>query len=599
MCRILGHFAAEATPHEIRAAAVLQRHGGPDGRYRAHGPGWALASNRLAITDPDDGAQPFHLGERIKVVFNGEIYNHVELRARMRARGHRFSGHCDGNVLPALYAEYGPDFVDHLDGMFALALIDLRAEPLLLLATDHLGMKPLYYHWDQGRLHFSSEIPSLLSFRGVPVRPWGPGLDAYLRTKTPFGEQTMFDGVRVMPPAGTLIVSRRRGLTLRRREPVVPAAESPPDAESVPLVESGRRIRHLLRREVERLCHADVPVCAITSGGLDSGFVTALFARSAPGLHMFNIAYRGDWPHDEREYARDVARMWQGRYHQVEVDPATFPDMLPDVVWHLGQPNADPITLSTFALFDAVRQAGFTVALTGDGADEVFGGYDRIREALSGGADWRAGYTRALAAVPVDLRERLYTPEYRDHLRARPAGPDRLAAILADGPRALALNEVEVRHRLPAYHLRRVDHLSMAHSVEVRLPFCQRDVVAAGLALPAPHRIHRGRVKRALYAAAANDVPLSVLRRPKQPFTLPITAMLAEGRPLMTLVADLLTPARLRADGRLDPGTVTALLQAQRERPDDGTALALWSLAVHELWQEEFFSGRTTRTEAA
>ena len=589
MCRILGHFAAEATQHEVRAAAVLQRHGGPDSLHRAHGRGWALASNRLAITDPDHGDQPFCLGEHIKVVFTGEIYNHAELRARLRARGHRFAGHCDGNVLPAMYAEYGPGFVDHLDGMFALAVIDLRAEPMLMLATDHAGMKPLYYHWDGGRLHFSSEIPSLLSFRAIPVRPWEPGLDTYLRTKTPLGEQTMFEGIRAVPPATTLTVSLRTGLTILRRDP----AQAPPAAGT--LGESGRRVHDLLRQEVTRLARADAPVCAITSGGLDSGFVTALLAGSVPELHVFNVAYRGQWPDDERGFAGEVAQMWHGRLHQVEVDPRSFPDMLPEVVWHLGQPNADPITLSTYALFEAVGQAGFRVALTGDGADEVFGGYERIRAAMTGTSRWRSRYTRALAAVPPGLRHRLYTAHYREFLTTHAAAPNQAAAALAKKTRSgdqrmRAICEVEVRHRLPAYHLRRVDHLSMAHAVEARLPFCQRDVIAAGLSLPVVHRVAGGQVKRALYAAAADHVPRSVLKRPKQPFTLPVTAMMSDGQPLMAMVQDLLTPGRLRAGGQLAPRAVAALIKAQRERPHDRRALALWALAIHELWLDQFFS---------
>ena len=170
MCRIYGYFnAPSTTPGELRAVAALQRHGGPDSRGSARDGSWGIGNNRLAIIDLDGGQQPYTLGEAVKVVFNGEIYNHDALRDRLRGLGHTFSDRCDGNVLPALYAEYGDEFTDHLDGMYTIAVVDLRGErPRLLLATDHIGMKPLYYRWDavSRSLHFSSEIPALLGVRG-------------------------------------------------------------------------------------------------------------------------------------------------------------------------------------------------------------------------------------------------------------------------------------------------------------------------------------------------------------------------------------------------------------------------------------------------
>ncbi|MFF7359456.1 asparagine synthase (glutamine-hydrolyzing) [Streptomyces sp. NPDC008125] len=603
MCRIFGHFDAQVSRHELRTVAAVQQHGGPDAQSCAVGAGWALGANRLAITDPSGGAQPYRLGPHLAVVFNGEIYNHAQLRARLAALGHRFDDSCDGSVLPALYAEYGPDFTQHLDGMYAIAVVDLRGEPTLLLATDEVGMKPLYYHWDErtAQLCFSSELPALLAFPGVPARVREAGLDEYLSTKTPFGERTMFEGIRVLPPATTLTVTRSRGLRPIRR-PAPPAADAP-----ATLAEAAARVRELLRLETERLIHADVPVSVITSGGLDSGLVTALAAESAPQLHSFNIAYTGEWPHDERHFAREVARRSGTRHHQVEIDPGDFPALLQDVVWHLGQPNADPITLSTYALFTAVRDAGFRVALTGDAADELFSGYDRIRTALDVPADgdWVTGYLDALAAVPRAVRENLYSPAYRDFIRSRRSASDRIADTLgsADGDRLEVLTAFETGSRLPAYHLRRVDHLSMAASVEARLPFCQPSVVRCATGLPTAFKVRDGRVKRVLYAAAEGLLPDSVLARPKQPFTLPIAAMLVPGTAVHTFARDLLEPARLRRHALLDPVAVDRLFAEQAARPNDRSALALWSLLVHELWLEQFApatgSGATGRTTAA
>ncbi|MBO8185861.1 asparagine synthase (glutamine-hydrolyzing) [Streptomyces spirodelae] len=610
MCRIYGYFHTTASPSEVRTVAALQRHGGPDSTGTARAAGWGVGNNRLAIVDLDGGQQPYDLDGRIKAVFNGEIYNHDALRARLRQRGYDFPDRCDGNVIPALYAEYGERFPEELDGMYSVAVLDRRGSPTLVLATDHAGMKPLYYRWDAaGRsLHFSSEIPALLGFRGARTRAWEPGLDAYLATKTPFGERTMFEDVRVLPPATTMTVPwgeapRVVHRTADRGElhhlgdtgpggasnASAPVPGAPGDETA-----AAAAVRRNLGSEVERLLTADVPVAVVTSGGLDSSLVTALAARSGP-VHSFNIAYRGSWPFDERRFAELAAREAGTVHHQVEIDPAAFPSMVEDVVWHLGQPNADPITLSTYALFDAIRTAGFKVALTGDAADEVFGGYARMRaaaQAADAGRDWLSGYLDALAVVPARLRHGLYTEEYRGFLRGRSPLPEEALGSLRDGPGSVLerITRFELDFRLPAYHLRRVDHLSMASSVEARLPFCQRSIVGPGRRLPDALRISGGRVKRTLYGAAAGLVPQPLLDRPKQPFTLPITAMLGPGRPLWEYARDVLHSKRLADAGQLDPEAVGRLFVQQAERPDDTAALTLWALLIHQVWREQFQS---------
>ncbi|MFJ7899663.1 asparagine synthase (glutamine-hydrolyzing) [Streptomyces sp. NPDC096198] len=599
MCRIYGHFEAQVTAHEMRTVSAVQRHGGPDAQAQAAGRGWALGINRLAVMDLAGGRQPYRLGEHITVVFNGEIYNHAELRRRLVARGHRIDDDCDGSVLPALYAEYGADFTDHLDGMYAIAVMDLRHEPTLVLATDDVGMKPLYYQWDAYRrqLHFSSELPALLAFRGVRAAVWEPGLDEYLSTKTPFGEQTMFDGIQVLPPATTARVTRSGGLRMHRRaDPARPEPDTAPAA-------AADRVLALLREETHRLIHADVPVAAITSGGLDSSLVSALAAEAAENLHSFNIAYTGRWPGDERDFAREVAERNGTHHHQVEIDPETFPALLPDVVWHLGQPNADPITLSTHALFGAVRDAGFTVALTGDAADELFGGYDRIRKAAGtpDGEDWITGYVEALAAVPAALRTELYSAEYRHYVAARGSASERIAGELAasEHGRMETLTRFEVGRRLPAYHLRRVDHLSMSASVEVRLPFCQPAVQRYARSLPSSLKIAPDRGKDVLYRAADGLLPESVLNRPKQPFTLPITAMIAPGAALHGFARDVLSPTALRRYGLVEPARVDRLFAEQTARPSERSALALWALMVHQLWLDQFCAASGPKADEA
>ncbi|MGW3359682.1 asparagine synthase (glutamine-hydrolyzing) [Streptomyces bungoensis] len=592
MCRIFGYFNAAVTPHAMRTVAALQRHGGPDATGVARGPGWGLGNNRLAVVGLDGGQQPYGSGGPVQVVFNGEIYNHDELRRRLEALGHVVPDRCDGSVLPALYLEYGDEFTEHLDGMYALALLDTRgAVPRMLLATDHIGMKPLYCRWDAAdrSLHFSSELPALLGFGAAGGRVRESALDAFLATRTPFGTRTMYEDVEVLEP-GTTWVCELGGIPrVRRREPQVPVVEEGPAGDGFTVA---RQVRRTLRHEVGRLLEADVPVAVITSGGLDSSLVTALAAEY--GLqHTFTLAYRGTWPSDERHFAREVSDRARTIHHEVEIDPAGFPALLEETVWHLGQPNADPIALSTYALFRAIREAGFTVALTGDGADEVFGGYERMRSAAeraAAGAAWVPGYLDALSAVPAALRARLYTDAYRAHVATDPALPAAASEDLLRGPGTVLdrITRFELEQRLPAYHLRRVDHLSMASAVEARLPFCQRSVLSLGRPLPDHRRIQGGQVKRTLYAAAAGLLPDGVLSRPKQPFTLPVTAMLRPGTALWEYARDLLAPGRTAAAGRLDGRAVDALFAAQAERPDDTASLALWALLVHEVWDEQF-----------
>ncbi|OEU96552.1 asparagine synthase (glutamine-hydrolyzing) [Streptomyces oceani] len=605
MCRIHGSFHARTTDEEMRRVAALQHHGGPDAQSFAQRPGWALGNNRLSIMDPEGGAQPYRLGD-ITVVFNGELYNHDRLRAELVRRGFHFEDRCDGTILPALYLTYGERFAEYLDGMFSVAVLDGRRAPRLVIATDASGMKPLYYHWEErsGRFHFASELPALLGFSDV--RPYEDelGLHTYLSAKTPFGHRTMFQGIDVLPPAVTAVVTRDEGLRLTSRR--MGHESAPPVDEKRSLPRAGQELRGLLAREVSRLLVADAPVATITSGGLDSSLVTALAARAlhdrgaSGALHTFNIAYTGDWPGDERAFATEVSQHTGTVHHQVEIDPATFPDLMGDVVRHLGQPNADPITLSTFSLFRAVRDAGFKVALTGDAADELFGGYGRMTQALAApaGADWAGAYLDHLAAVPHSLRQQLYTAEYAAHVRSNgtSAVPPGLTETLrhGTGSRLQRITRIEQRYRLPAYHLRRVDHLSMASSVETRLPFCQPSVVRFAATLPDQHRTVPGvGVKRALYQAADGLLPSSVLNRPKQPFTLPITAMLAPGQRLWAMARDVLSPQALRADGRLRHEVVNALFAEQEARPSDGSSLALWALMSHQMWRGEFFGPST------
>lgn len=576
MCRIFGCFGADASPGELQAASQRQLHGGPDGQYLLRGRGWALGANRLAIVDLAGGAQPYELGG-ICVVFNGEIYNHHRLRRDLINRGYRFPDACDGSILPALYAEYGPSFVDRLDGMYAIAVVDSRTTPHLLLATDHAGMKSLYYHWSPAtkRLCFASELFGLFAFRDVPIDVADAGLETFFTLKHHPGPTTMFTGVRVLGPGQTLIV-RDGEMTQHRRHPL----QNDGDV-------GDKELSTLLADEVDAVLAADVPVCVVTSGGLDSSLITALASRRASSLHSFNVGYVGDWPGDERSYAQEMARHVGTTHHEVLIDPAAIPELLQRTISHLGQPNAAPICVSTFMLFDAIHDAGFKVALTGDGADELFGGYRHARDAVAAGDDWWQIYLRSVVATPQDLRQSVYTDDYRRAVLGGESVEQRfLPQPGGDGDILDRLTVYELGAKFPIYHLSRVDHLSMAHSVEARVPFCQQRVIAAARAISQGDKVVGDRGKEPLYRVASAYVPDAVLRRPKQPFTLPLAAMMHRVPALCDYAQSVLTDGSVRADGLLDVGRITALANRCRERPDGMRAQALWSLLVYQLWRD-------------
>jgi asparagine synthase (glutamine-hydrolysing) len=586
MCRIYGHIGFMSVDSvTLQEVSLAQIHGGPDSQSYESGMNWSLGNNRLAIVDLDGGQQPYQWGNRVKVVFNGEIYNHRELRGRLLDRGHTFPDECDGSIIPALYMEYGLDFVRYLDGMFALALIDLREPVTLVLATDHMGIKPLYYHWDERlqQLFFSSEIPALLRFAPIRRDLWLPGVDAYLTTRAIFAEQTLLEAIRVMP-VSTLLVARVGEHPRQFQWQSLIQSQQP--AEDLTL--AGDALTALLRSEVHALLMSDVPLSTINSGGLDSSLVTALASETVPELHTFNISYVGNWPADERAFARSVAERYLTHHHEVQIDQHNFAQLLPEVVQHLGQPNADPITLSTYALFQAIHEAGFKVAISGDGADEMFGGYDRFVAALST-SDWVPGYIETLGAADQALRAELYRDDYRAYLADTGTAAATIETYLRqqEGSPLDVLLNFEQRFRLPAYHLRRVDHLSMAHSVEVRVPYCQPRIQHFAQQTDQHLKIAREQIKRVLYSAARNHLPAAIMMRKKQPFTLPIVAMMQNGLSLYHFVCTVLDGGILEKSGIFNQQSIKRLLIRQRSLPDSRTALALWSLMILGLWMQQ------------
>ena len=590
MCRIFGHFGGPPLPAVVlERVADAQRHGGPDAQRFVNTPGWSLGTNRLAIQGLEGGEQPYSFAGGIHVAFNGEIYNHGELRRLLATHDYPPLDRCDGSVLAPLYHLLGEEFVEYLDGMFALAVIDCRHGERLLLAADGAGMKSVYYYRSplDGALCFASELGALFRFPGVPRELRAEAIDSFLTTRAVCGPESAFQGVYSLPPGGMLRYSSGREPELRSFATRVQVAPPPEDLHA-----AGGMLRTILEEEVSQLVRADVPVGVVVSGGLDSSLITALAARVKPGLPSFHLCYRGRWPDDERRFARAAAARAGADYHEIELDPRELPELLVAAVRHLGQPNAAPHALSTLGLCRGIAAAGVRVALAGEGADEFFGGYERFRLGVEDPPPWVDRYLDLFGPFPQSLKWQLYAPAFTALLgggldRAR----EMAVALELDRslPNILRFDQAE---RFPAYILRRTDHLSMAAAVEVRLPFCQSRVRSFAAQSPDRLKISAGRVKRVVYEAAAGLVPPAIMNRKKQPFTLPIVAMLAPGQPIFELIRDILTSSRCRQRGIFRGEAVLDLLRRQVESPESGTANALWCLGVIEVWCREFLDNR-------
>lgn len=581
------------------------------------GPSCVLGHRRLRILDLSSaGAQPMSNEDgTVQVTFNGEIYNFRALRRELETRGHTFRSSGDTEVIVHGYEEYGDGIVGRLDGMFAFALWDGRAGRLLL-ARDRLGKKPLFLASVGSRLLFGSEIKALRAAPGFdPAVDLGrvPELLAWGGVPWP---RTMFEGVRQLPPATFVWWDPKGGAG----EPQMywRPKYADPSASHVSWAEAVGSTRELLHAAVERRTVADVPLGVLLSGGVDSSVIVALMARLGLEIRTFTAGIAGDVSFDERRFARVVAERFGTEHIEVTVDSAAA-DLLDLVLHHTDEPFADSSALPTYLIAKAARNH-VTVALTGDGGDDVFAGYNRFRAALAsarvpkavqrlGGAAVRAlprtgryldtrsraerFLSRSEAEPELRYRDwvgvfdetqlrRVLSPEYQTGLESAA-----FAAFdygLREAPPAPLLHRllaVNLRTYLPNDLLVKMDRMTMAVSLEARSPLLDTAVIEHVAALPASYKADSFRTKRLLRAVAADLLPREIVRRPKHGFGVPVGAWfrgeLAE--PFEDLV---LNPAARSAEV-LNPSGVAELYREHR----DGTAEhghRLWSLFALESW---------------
>ena len=633
MCGIYGVYelsGAAARRGWLAAMGDAIVHRGPDDEgMHLDGP-CGVGMRRLSVIDLTGGHQPLStLDGQLWLVCNGEIYNFEAVRRDLRRRGHVFRTGSDCEVILHLYREHGDDFVRHLDGMFAFALWD-GARRRLLVGRDRLGIKPLYVSVTHRRIAFASEAKALLALPGQPAQPDLRAVDAYLALGYVPAPQSMFQGIEKLPPATVLSVAD--GRIVRRVYWRMPEQVDRLRSEA----EWAEAVRAGLERAVRRQMVSDVPIGAFLSGGIDSSCVVAFMARhSAQPARTYAIGFEGgsaEQYYNELPHARAVARRFGTEHHEIVVRPDVSA-LLPRLLWHLDEPVADSAFITTWLVSEFARRE-VTVILSGVGGDELFGGYrrylgDHYQQRFQRLPGWARrmliASARALpsdrhspllnasrlaksflasAGQPLEARYRGYVEVFdadgRAALMPRGAGsgPDALAAAFRRGDVDDALNlmlRVDAQTQLPDDLLLLTDRMSMAVSLECRVPLLDQALVELAARIPAHVKISNGRLKHVMKRALTGVLPADILGRRKRGFGTPMGAWLRAD--LAPLLRRLLSREALRRRGLFDPARVEQLIAAHDARRIDATdrLLALLNL---EIWWRVFLD-RTAPADVA
>jgi asparagine synthase (glutamine-hydrolysing) len=624
MCGITG-MVGMADRELLATMTATLRHRGPDADGLQLGEGFGLGHRRLSIIDLEGGAQPMASPDgTCWVSYNGEIYNFRELRAQLAARGHAFTTRSDTEVLLAAYREWGDACVEHFLGMFAFGLWD-GTKRRLLLARDRVGVKPLYYAILDGTavrggaLVFGSEPKALLPVPGVSRALDPVALDAYLDLYYVPPPLSMFEGIRQLPP-GHLLVWHDGAVEIRRWWDAEPAV-----IEGRSLEEWAEIVQPVLEDAILARTVADVPLGAFLSGGIDSSTIVAVLSEHGHGpVETFCVGYGEEGKsYDERAEARAVAQCFGTHHHELELSIDVLSG-LEAMVRGFDEPFGSPTAMLTSALSRFVRQH-VTVALSGDGGDELFGGYPRYRGMrLSGLAasvpapllrlaaravegpeqatarsyrrwarQFLAGlqlpaaerYGAWVAYARLPERDRLLAPALLEQLRGRTRANPVAEAFDRPAPERAGLVEraayADLHGFLPENVLRGSDRMSMAHGLELREPLCDHRLVELAMQLPARHRVGWLASKRVLRKIMGKRLPAQVLRRRKLGFNAPMGVWMR--RDLDRLVQRWLAPALLRRRGLLAVDEVGRLVEEHRRGLRDH-GLRLWSLIVLEQW---------------
>jgi asparagine synthase (glutamine-hydrolysing) len=613
--------AAEQDHALLGAMCAAIRHRGPDDEGRRIMPGVALGMRRLSIIDLATGQQPIHNEDStVWVVFNGEIYNYTELRSDLISRGHEFYTSSDTETIVHAYEEWGQEAFSRLRGMFGIALWDSRNQSLLL-ARDRVGIKPLHYAITGDRLYFGSEIKSILAADDVGRRIDFEALDHYLSFLYTPRDGSIFAGIRKLPPGHVL---RWQAGTVRiTRYWEAAAEEQPPDSDEAAI----ERLRQVLRDAVRSHLMSEVPLGAFLSGGVDSSLVVGLMAEaSSQPVRTFSIGF-DDPRYDELDHARVVARHFATDHHEFVVKPDALA-IIDDLIAHFDEPFGDSSAIPTWYVSEMARRH-VTVVLSGDGGDELFGGYERYapHPRIAAFDRWAPPPSRTVASLVWPLLPHGVTGKNFLRRAARDArgryldqigyfqADEKQALLSGDIRRVIGTFDAEARlgHHfdrlsglpwdaqmmhfdfetyLPEDILTKVDRMSMAHSIESRVPLLDNNVVDFAATLPANLKIRKGRKKHILKEAASKLLPAQILDRRKQGFAVPVGGWFRGD--LREFFSDVLLSRAARERGYFSGRFIDRMVREHVAGRRDHT-LRLWALVVFELWHRQYMDSAVAK----
>jgi asparagine synthase (glutamine-hydrolysing) len=616
MCGIAGIIRWDGRPvaeGELRTMCGAMVHRGPDDEGVYLGDGVGLGMRRLSIIDLDHGQQPVSNEDgTVWVVFNGEIYNYRELRRQLEKRGHTFRTSSDTETIVHLYEDLGPQCVDRLRGMFALAIWDERRRQVLI-ARDRLGIKPLYYAEHDGELVFASELKPILQLRHIDRSlNWGAvnHLFTFLATSP---AQSIVERVKKLEPARLAVATKGSPLRVERYWDVT----FEPDERTTEgeLVE---RLRELLVESVALHQVSDVPVGAFLSGGIDSSAVVATMSRmNSRPVKTFSVGFR-EAGYDELCHARRIAALNHTDHYDLVLEPDVVP-MVEDLAWYLDEPFGDTSAIPTYMVAKLAAEH-VKVVLTGDGGDEIFAGYDKylvegreraydrvpvalrraagaVGEAMPEGMRGR----RFLRHLALDGSRRYLDAQTLFHADEMPKlfQPAAFAQMAHCDPWAASLSHLEsgcdwisalqygdLQTYLPLDVLTKVDRMTMAHSIEARPPLLDHRLVEFAATIPARFRLHDGTTKYLLKQAMRGTLPDEIIDRPKQGFAVPLARWFRG--PLAEFARDVLLSDTCRQRGFLNTVYIERLLQLHQGGRD--LDLQLWTTLSFELWCRRFLN---------
>ncbi len=632
MCGILGVASASGfpiPPETIEKMRDSLAHRGPDDVGLYTDPFVTLAHRRLSIIDLGGGHQPMPNPEKtVWVTYNGEIYNFLDVREELKAAGFTFRTNCDTEVIIRAYEKWGPKSVEKLQGIFAYAIWD-APNKRLFVARDRLGIKPMYYAATERWFYFGSEIKAFLADPSFDKTIDASAVDKYFTFGYIPAPDTIFKHVKKLMPGHTILWENGRH-TIERYWRFEPRPESAHDAEKDE-TEWLDELRDVLRRSVERQLMSDVPLGAFLSGGIDSSLIVRMAAEASKApVKTFTIGFGGD-KMSETPYAKTVAERFKTEHHEFQVTAGRMEEILPKLVWHLDEPFADSSAIPTYYVSKITRQK-VTVALSGDGGDELFAGYTRhqgekISERFRSLPSWvRSGAVAVLNAPPVTRNAQLrrlarvlsnaelsFLTRYHNkellsqEVDRRTLYSHSFGATVGNGSSIPQLEEIlmytskvdaidrltvfDLEFYLPNDMLTKVDKMSMASSLEVRVPFLDELVMEIAARIPSSLKLKGYTTKYLLRKLASEVLPAEIFKRKKQGFGIPIQRWF-RGQ-LTAYAKEMLLDRRTLSREYFDRIALSNLLNEHEIRRFDHGHM-IYALIVFELWNRVFIDGEGT-----